>query len=143
MDRSLNNYTFEAVNLYSSPDLVHWTFVRRILTKSSNALLSNGATVERAKILRNPRTGQFVMWMHYEGHDPYNVAEVAYATSPTIDGDYVFKDHFRPLGLDSRDLNVYQDSDGSAYLLCTTRRSPGRCSAAPHPTSSRARAMPS
>jgi hypothetical protein len=120
LDRSRNNSTFEAVNLYRSPDLVHWTFVKQILKHSSNALIDNNATVERAKLLRNPKTGKWVMWMHYEGHNAYSVAEVAYATADSIDGDFVFQDHFRPMNLDSRDLNVYQDDDGSAYLLCTT-----------------------
>jgi len=59
------------------------------------------------------------MWMHYEGHNAYNVAEVAYATADSIDGDFVFKEHFRPMNLDSRDINVYQEGN-SAYLLCTT-----------------------
>lgn len=121
LDRSKNNHSFEGVNLYSSPDLVHWTFVRQILKKTSDPLLDNGAVIERAKILQNQSTGKFVMWMHYEGHDAYSVAEVAYAVADEIDGDYVLKEHFRPLTLDSRDLNVYQDTDGSAYLLCTTK----------------------
>lgn len=121
LDRSKNNSTFIAVVLYKSTDLVHWTFVKQILKASSNALIDNNATVERAKILRNPKTGKFVMWMHYEGHNAYNVAEVAYATADAIDGDFVFQDHFQPLGIDSRDLNVYQETDGSAYLLCTTK----------------------
>jgi len=121
LDRSQNNSTFIAVVLYKSTDLVHWTFVKQILKASSNALIDNNATVERAKILHNTKTGKFVMWMHYEGHNAYNVAEVAYATADAIDGDFVFQDHFQPLGIDSRDLNVYQDADGSAYLLCTTK----------------------
>lgn len=121
LDRSRNNSTFEGISLFKSSDLVHWTFVKQILKKTSNSLINNNATVERAKILHNRKTGKFVMWMHYEGHDAYNVAEVAYATADAIDGDFVFQDHFRPLSLDSRDLNVYQDADGSAYLLCTTK----------------------
>ena len=120
LDRSQNNSTFIGVNLYSSPDLKNWTFVNQILKSTSNALLGGGATIERAKILYNASTGQFVMWMHYEDHNAYNVAEVAYATCGTIGGNYTFQNHFRPMGIDSRDMNVYQDTDGTAYLLCTT-----------------------
>ncbi|MBK9575960.1 MAG: RICIN domain-containing protein [Fibrobacteres bacterium] len=119
LDRSKNNSTFEGINLFKSTDLVHWTFVKQVLKKTSNTLIDNNATVERAKILINPTTGKAVMWMHYEGHDAYNVAEVAYATADSIDGDFVFKEHFRPMNLDSRDINVYQEG-GTAYLLCTT-----------------------
>jgi len=119
LDRSKNNSTFEGINLFKSTDLVHWTFVKQVLKKTSNTLIDNSATVERAKILVNPATGKCVMWMHYEGHNAYNVAEVAYATADSIDGDFAFKEHFRPMSLDSRDLNVYQEGS-SAYLLCTT-----------------------
>ena len=121
MDRSQNNSTFIEVVLYKSTDLIHWTYVKQILSSTSNTLLSNGATIERAKILHDPHTGKYVMWMHYEDHNAYNVAEVAYATADSIDGDFTFQNHFQPLGIDSRDLNVYQDADGSAYLLCSTR----------------------
>src|ERR1035437_3124715 len=120
MDRSANNSTFTGVNLYSSPDLKNWTFVNKILKSTSNTLLGGGVTIERAKILYNSSTNQFVMWMHYEDHNAYNVAEVAYATCGTIGGDYTFQSHFQPMGLDSRDMNVYQDTDGKAYLICTT-----------------------
>lgn len=121
MDRSQDNHTFVGINLYSSKDLVHWTFVRQILRHDSDPALDNSAVVERAKILRNPHTGKFVMWMHFEGHNAYSVAEVAWAESDRIDGDFKFQGHFRPLNLDSRDLNVYQDDDGKAYLICTTK----------------------
>lgn len=121
MDRSKSNYTFEGINLYSSPDLKNWTFVNQILKKTSHSELNNGAVVERAKLLHNKKTGQFIIWMHYEGYNAYSVAEVAYATCNTIGGNYTLRSHFRPMNIDSRDLNVYQDNDGKAYLICTTK----------------------
>ncbi|MCR6640618.1 MAG: RICIN domain-containing protein [Sporocytophaga sp.] len=121
MDRSKSNYTFEGINLYSSPDLKNWTFVNQILKKTSHAELNNGAVVERAKLLHNKKTGQFIIWMHYEGYNAYSVAEVGYATCNTIGGNYTFRSHFRPMNIDSRDINVYQDTDGKAYLICTTK----------------------
>ncbi len=121
MDRSANNYAFVGINLYSSPDLKNWTFVNQILKKTSHPDLNNDAVVERAKILHNKKTGQFVMWMHYEGHDAYKIAEVGLATCNTIGGNYILQFHFRPLDIDSRDINVYQDDDGKGYLICTTK----------------------
>ncbi len=120
MDRSANNYTFTGVNLYSSPDLKKWTFVNKILKNTSHADLNGGAVIERAKILHNQKTGKFVMWMHFEGKNPYSIAEVAYATCNTIGANYTFQSHFRPLDIDSRDINVYQDDNGKGYLICTT-----------------------
>lgn len=121
MDRSANNYAFVGINLYSSPDLKNWTFVNQILKKTSHPDLNNDAVVERAKILHNKKTGQFVMWMHFEGHNAYKIAEVGLATCNTIGGNYTFHSHFRPLDIDSRDINVYQDDDGKGYLICTTK----------------------
>lgn len=122
MDRSADNYEFVAVNCYSSTDMKNWKFENKILKKSTHADLDGGVVVERAKILHNENTGQFVMWMHYEGHDAYTMAHVAYATSSSITEEFTFHDHFRPLksDIDSRDLNVYKDDDGKAYLICST-----------------------
>lgn len=121
MDRSANNYAFVGINLYSSPDLKNWTFVNQILKKTSHTDLNNDAVIERAKILHNKKNGKFIIWMHYEGHNAYSVAEVAYAICDSIGGNFTFKTHFRPMNIDSRDINVYQDDDGKAYLICTTK----------------------
>lgn len=117
MDRSDNNYTFKAVNLYSSPDLKTWTFVNAILKNSSHEDVASGSVVERPKLLHNTSTGQFVLWVHYEGWNAYATSEVGYATSSTIGGNYSWKGHYRPLGLDSKDMNVFKDTDGKAYMI--------------------------
>ncbi|MDO5576966.1 MAG: RICIN domain-containing protein, partial [Fibrobacter sp.] len=120
MDRSADNYNFEAVNCYSSTDMKNWKFENKILKKTSHADLNGGVVVERAKILHNEKNGQFVMWMHYEGHNAYSLAHVACATSPSITEEFTFHEHFRPLDIDSRDINVYKDDDGKGYLISST-----------------------
>lgn len=120
MDRTTNNYEFTAINLYSSPDLKNWKFINQILKHSSHPDLDNKSVVERAKILCHPTSGKCVMWMHYEGLNAYKTAEVGLATCDSISGNYTFVKHFRPLDIDSRDINVYQDNDGKGYLICTT-----------------------
>lgn len=122
MDRSADNYEFVAVNCYSSTDMKNWKFENKILEKSTHPDLDGGVVVERAKILHNETTGQFVMWMHYEGHNAYSLAHVAYATSPDITEEFTFHEHFRPLkdDIDSRDMNVFKDDDGKAYLISST-----------------------
>ncbi|RAV98242.1 RICIN domain-containing protein [Pseudochryseolinea flava] len=117
MDRSQNNYTFRGVNLYSSPDLKTWTFVNTILSNASHPDIASGSVVERPKLLHNTETGQFVLWVHYEGWNAYATSEVGYATSSTIGGNYTWQGHFRPLGLDSKDMNVFKDTDGKAYMI--------------------------
>jgi hypothetical protein len=117
MDRSQNNYTFRGVNMYSSPDLKTWTFVNTILSNASHPDIASGSVVERPKLLHNTATGQFVLWVHYEGWNAYATSEVGYATSSTIGGNYTWQGHFRPLGLDSKDMNVFKDTDGKAYMI--------------------------
>ncbi|MWV51371.1 family 43 glycosylhydrolase (plasmid) [Rathayibacter sp. VKM Ac-2803] len=110
---------FESVSLYSSPDLANWTFQHDILTQASAPDLV-GATIERPKLLFNEPTDSFVLWMHWENGVDYNQARTAVAVSPMIDGDYVYKRSFRPLGYESRDQTVFQAEDGSAYLASAT-----------------------
>jgi hypothetical protein len=117
MDRSQNNYTFVGVNMYSSPDLKTWTFVHTILNNASSPDIASSTVVERPKLLYNSSTGKFVLWVHYEGTNAYSTAEVGYATCSTVGGDYTWQGHFRPLGLDSRDMNVFKDTDGKAYMI--------------------------
>ena len=115
-----DNNTFRAVSVYRSTDLRSWEFRRNILTQSSAAEL-NVSNIERPKIIYNSSTGQYVLWMHWENGSDYGQARVAVATSSTVDGNYSYRGSFRPLGFDSRDMTVYRDDDGSAYLISSTR----------------------
>ncbi|MBN8459527.1 MAG: autotransporter-associated beta strand repeat-containing protein [Verrucomicrobia bacterium] len=116
-DRSQNNSWFHSINMYSSTDLVHWTFRNKIMAYWSHADL-NDRVVERPKILHCPSTGKYVLWWHHE-NSGYSLAEVGIATCDTIDGDYQLKWHWRPRGADSRDMSVFQDTDGKAYLIAS------------------------
>lgn len=56
------------VSCYSSTDLHNWENRGIVLsmTDSVGAPLEKGATIERPKVIYNPRTGKFVMWFHHE-----------------------------------------------------------------------------
>jgi len=110
---------FRAVSIYRSTDLTNWTFARDILTQDSHPELAS-ANVERPKLLFNEATNTFVLWMHWENGTDYSQARVAVATSPTADGNYTYRGSYRPLGHDSRDMTVFQDDDGTAYLVSAT-----------------------
>lgn len=116
-DRSAT--VFYRVNIYSSTDLATWTFKNSILTRSTHSDLSNGNIVERPKIIYNDTTHKYVMWFHYD-NSSYSLAEVGTASCDTVDGNYIFLGHFRPHGHDSRDMSLFKDTDGSAYLISTT-----------------------
>ncbi len=110
------DYSFRAVSMYRSTDLKTWEFVNDVLRSSSNAEL-NGANIERPKIIYNDATRKYVLWAHKENGRDYGEARVAVATSDTIDGNYTYQGSFRPLDYDSRDMTLFKDTDGSAYLI--------------------------
>lgn len=114
------------VNCYSSTDLVNWNFVNAILgpgSLDSNGTvasdLTNKCVVERPKVIYNEKTGQYVLWFHYDSSN-YSLGKVGVATSSTPDGNFTYQGSFNPGGLDSRDMTIYQDTDGSAYLITAT-----------------------
>ncbi|MER6082625.1 RICIN domain-containing protein [Streptomyces sp. NPDC001833] len=109
--------TFKAVSVYRSTDLKTWEFRNNALTQSSDPELAV-ANIERPKVIYNSTTGKYVMWMHKENGSDYAQARVAVAVSDTVDGDYTYKGSFRPpTGTTSRDMTLFQDSDGTAYQI--------------------------
>ena len=129
-NRTGSNY----VSCYRSSDLMNWEFRRNSLTTESPMtplrqrttlrLSTDGGgkvNLERPKVLRNPRTGQYVMWMHYENGTDYLDAACAIATCDTPDGDFVYHGHFNPFGFMSRDCTLYADPDGTAFFLSASR----------------------
>ena len=111
--------TFRYVSVYRSADLSTWVHVNDALTQSSAGELAV-ANIERPKVIYNSTTGKYVMWMHWENGSDYGQARVAVAESSTVDGDYTYLGSFRPLGYDSRDMTVFRDDDGTAYLISAT-----------------------
>lgn len=114
------------VNCYSSTDLVNWTFQNAIVgpgTKDTSgqeaADLAIPCVVERPKVIYNSTTGKYVLWFHYDSPN-YGLGKVAVATSSTPTGDFTYQGSFNPGGLDARDMTIYQDTDGSAYLIAST-----------------------
>ena len=97
-------------------DLKTWEFRNDVL-KSNSAEELNFVNIERPKVLYNAKTKKFVLWAHKENGRDYVEARVAVATSDTVDGDYTYLGSFNPLGYESRDMTVFQDTDGSAYLI--------------------------
>lgn len=111
---------FQNVPCYSSTDLVNWTFVNNVLTKQASGDLGPNCIVERPKVIYNSSTGQYVMYMHIDNSN-YSEAKVGVATSSTICGNYTYRGSFQPLGYQSRDMSLFKDDDGTAYLLSEDR----------------------
>ena len=107
------------VNMYSSTDLQHWTFENKIIRNGvTHPLLGKGRMIERPKLLYCKKTGKFVVWCHWEAGD-YSASEAAVFQCDKVNGDYEYVWSGRPLGIKSRDCNVFQDEDGQAYFIST------------------------
>jgi hypothetical protein len=111
------------VSCYSSKDLYHWKN-EGIALKVSHVAGSDieaGSIIERPKVLYNQMTKTYVMWFHLElkGHG-YASARVGVATSRKTVGPYMFVRSFRPDGEMSRDMTLFQDDGGKAYLITTS-----------------------
>ena len=117
---SSGNAFFQNVPCYSSTDLAHWTFVNNVLTKQSSGDLGPNRIIERPTVIYNSSTSQYVMYMHVD-NSSYGEAKVGVATSSSICGNYTYRGSFQPLGFQSRDMNLFKDDDGTAYLLSEDR----------------------
>ena len=62
--------------------------------------------LERPKVMHNPRTGKFVMWMHIDSGD-YELARLGVAISDNPHGPFRYQGSFRPHGQHSRDFTVF------------------------------------
>ncbi|MEV6008859.1 family 43 glycosylhydrolase [Streptomyces sp. NPDC051976] len=112
--------TYTAVACYSSSDLASWTRHSDSLSRQDSGDLGPNRVIERPKVIRNPRSGQYVMYMHVDSSD-YGDARVGVATSSTPCGPYTYRGSVRPLGQQSRDIGLFQDTDGAGYLLTEDR----------------------
>ncbi|MNB74294.1 Glycosyl hydrolases family 43 [compost metagenome] len=129
-DRRDQNY----VSCYRSSDLFNWEFRNHILTTSTPAesirvrtslQLKNDdggkVNLELPKVLYNPATRKFVLWVHYENGKNYKAAACAIATSDAPDSGFVYHGSFNPYGYMSRDCTLFQDDDGTAYFISAAR----------------------
>ncbi|MGN6504818.1 MAG: glycoside hydrolase family 43 protein, partial [Tepidisphaeraceae bacterium] len=107
------------ISVYTSTNLRQWTSHGLALAGTSTGDLAPQNVLERPKVIYNAATKQYVMWMHVDNAS-YSKARVGVAVSSSPLGPFVYRGSFRPLGLDSRDMTVFQDDDGSAYLVFAT-----------------------
>jgi beta-galactosidase len=98
------------VACYSSTDLYNWKNEGLAMPKGTIAVL------ERPKVAYNATTRKYVLWFHYD-NSGYGLAHLGVATSDSIKGPYALVDNFQPNGHDSRDMGMFCDDDGKAYII--------------------------
>lgn len=86
---------FSNVNCYSSTDLVQWTYVGALLSRTGSGDLGPNRVVERPKVIYNDKTRKYVLWMHMDSSN-YGEARVAVATGDSVCGKYQYIRSFQP-----------------------------------------------
>lgn len=105
--------SFKAFAMYSSPNLMNWTFERNILTTQASGPLGPNRVGERPHVLKCPVTGEYILVAH-AANPTYQVdKEVVFATSSTINGQYRFGGvlaNAAGIAIDHSDIGAFQDA---------------------------------
>ncbi len=111
------------VVMYASDDLYNWEYEGVILAVGEGELRAP-MRFERPKIIYNEKTKQYVLWCHYveyPGDHGFEIGkgEAGVAVCDTVNGSYKWLGHSRPIDNDGvvRDLTLFKDEDGTAYLI--------------------------
>ena len=107
------------VSCYSSADLVNWKYEGLVLESDKENVespLHTSKVLERPKVLYNEKTNKFVMWFHADSPD-YVYAGTGIAVSDSPTGPFDFRCVMQPNRQDSRDMTLFKDVDGTAYLI--------------------------
>ncbi len=107
------------VSCYSSKDLVNWKYEGLVFESNKDdptSYVHYSKVLERPKVIYNEKTQTFVLWMHIDSAD-YTYAGVGIATSKTPTGKFELQKVTVPNRQDSRDMTIYKDLDGTAYLV--------------------------
>ncbi len=107
------------ISCYSSRDLYHWKNEGNVLPAVQDdpkSELHKSKVLERPKVIYNQTKKKFVMWMHVDSED-YSLAHAGVAAADSPTGPFHYLGSCRPDGAMSRDLTIFQDDDGKAYLF--------------------------
>ena len=109
---------FAGFNCYSSKDLYNLKFESIALPIQESGKLGPNRVGERPKVMKCPKTGEFIMYMHADTLI-YKDQFVGYAVSKKIKGPYQFKGPllFQGKPIKKWDMGTFQDNDGSGYIL--------------------------
>lgn len=110
------------ISCYSSDDLIHWNYEGLVLEadrEDPEHPLYYKKVCERPKVIYCEKTGKFVLLMHLD-HADYTYAAVGIAVSESPTGPFTLVNVKQPNKLDVRDMTVYQEEDGTAYLFHST-----------------------
>lgn len=95
---------------YRSHDLVSWEDLGTVFAAGAAEVM------ERPRVLRSPETGRYVLWFHADDAH-YQRACVGVAEADTPEGPFELMRVMKPNGFESRDFTLFQDEDGTSWLI--------------------------
>ncbi len=107
------------VSCYSSDDLVNWKYEGLALKADKDdpkSPIHPSKVAERPKVIYNEKNNNFVMWLHLDDAS-YTFGGVGTAVSDSPTGPFGLIAARQPNRQDSRDMTIFKDTDGTAYLL--------------------------
>ncbi|CAI5968839.1 unnamed protein product [Closterium sp. NIES-65] len=116
---SLERVDVVGISCYSSSDLLHWQAHGVVLAPNTHDPASDlhvSRVMERPKVLFHAPSRRYVMWLHVDDA-AYHLASTGVAVSSHPHGPFTYVGRFRPNGQESRDMTVFGDEDGVAYVV--------------------------
>lgn len=118
--KNMSGALSEGINLYSTPNLANgsYTFEAEILNQDMIKVQGHKPPfrIERPKIIYCRKTKKYVLWFHLDTNG-FDLQMVGVAQSDHITGPYQWIHGFQPDGIKSYDMTLFQDWDGSGYLI--------------------------
>lgn len=104
----------------TSSDGVHFGNARTVADKSSHADLAS-CKIESVHIEYMPKTGQIIVWAHWEKPSGYNDGKALVITG-TPGGSFTVHHVYNPLDIQVRDMAIFADDDGTGYLIAAANK---------------------
>ncbi len=120
-ENKVNGNLFQGVCCYTTTDFIAWRSHGIVLdVQEAGSALASDRIGERPKVLHCPATGKYVMYIHAETPD-YGYAHIGVAVADAPTGPFAFQTTITWRGYLSRDIGVFQDEDGSGYIMSEDR----------------------
>eukprot|EP00891_Asterochloris_glomerata_P003361 jgi/Astpho2/3361/e_gw1.00054.47.1_t len=104
------------VSVYVSRDLLHWQYGGLALKGGSHPDLAPSMVLERPKVIHHDGTGKFALWLHIDNAN-YTKATAGVAVADSPLGPFTYLGSLQPSGQMARDITVFKDTDGTAYII--------------------------
>ena len=107
--------SYDGAYIFSSTDLLNWTYVTYVPTPSSWAYM------ERSHIIYNVASSKYVLWGHCRNYPPSGLDRACVYNATSMAGPWtLITQSLNPDGFGYKDSSLFVDSDGvTAYVVYT------------------------